>query len=70
MNSRKRFGCAVNHQAPEDVAFDKQDRIYTGADDGYIYRLQPDGTGPEVFTRTYGRPLGLAFDQNWEFDRG
>ena len=35
---------AVNHHAPEDVAFDKQDRIYTGADDGYIYRLQPDGT--------------------------
>ena len=53
---------AVNHQAPEDVAFDKQDRIYTGADDGYIYRLQPDGTAPEAFTRTYGRPLGLAFD--------
>jgi sugar lactone lactonase YvrE len=54
----------VNHQAPEDIAFDKQDRIYTGADDGYIYRLQADGTRPEVFTRTYGRPLGLAFDQN------
>lgn len=54
----------VNHHAPEDVAFDKQDRIYTGADDGYIYRLQPDGTRPEIFTRTYGRPLGLAFDQN------
>ena len=35
---------AVNRQSPEDVAFDKQDRIYTGADDGYIYRLQPDGT--------------------------
>lgn len=54
----------VNHQAPEDIAFDKQDRIYTGADDGYIYRLQADGTRPEVFSRTYGRPLGLAFDQN------
>ncbi len=55
---------AVNAPKPEDVAFDKEDRIYTGADDGYIYRLQPDGTRPEVFTRTYGRPLGLAFDPN------
>lgn len=54
---------AVNHNAPEDVGFDKQDRIYTGADNGYIYRLQPDGTQPEEFVRTYGRPLGLKFDQ-------
>ena len=55
---------AVNGAKPEDVAFDKEDRIYTGAEDGYIYRFQPDGSHPEVFTRTYGRPLGLKFDQN------
>lgn len=55
---------AVNGHAPEDVAFDKEDRIYTGTDDGYIHRLQPDGSRPEVFTRTYGRPLGLAFDHD------
>lgn len=54
----------VNSHAPEDVAIDSQDRIYTGTDDGYIFRLQPDGTRPEVFTRTYGRPLGLAFDRD------
>jgi len=52
----------VEGHAPEDVAIDKQDRIYTGTDDGYIFRLQPDGTRPEVFAKTYGRPLGLAFD--------
>jgi sugar lactone lactonase YvrE len=52
----------VNGYAPEDVAFDSQDRIYCGTDDGHIFRFQPDGTRPEVFSDTYGRPLGLAFD--------
>jgi len=30
--------------------------------DGRIMRLQADGTHPEVFSNTRGRPLGLAFD--------
>jgi sugar lactone lactonase YvrE len=50
--------------APEDVAIDSEDRIYAGLDDGRIVRLQPDGTKPEVFVQTHGRPLGLAFDAN------
>src|SRR5258708_6816338 len=50
--------------APEDVAFDSQDRIYCGAEDGRIFRFQPDGTRPEVFASTKGRPLGLIFDHN------
>lgn len=50
--------------APEDVAIDSQDRIYTGAEDGRIFRFQPDGTHPEVFARTEGRPLGLVFDSS------
>lgn len=54
----------VNSFAPEDVAFDAQDRIYAGTDDGKIYRLQPDGTHPEVFAETKGRPLGLIFDRD------
>src|SRR5438067_13306784 len=41
--------------APEDVAFDKDDRIYCGAEDGRIFRFQPDGTKPEVFAQTKGR---------------
>jgi sugar lactone lactonase YvrE len=53
----------VNSFAPEDVAFDSQDRIYSGTDDGKIYRLQADGTRPEVFAETKGRPLGLIFDR-------
>jgi sugar lactone lactonase YvrE len=54
----------VSGFAPEDVAIDNQDRIYTGTDDGHILRLQPDGTRPESLANTYGRPLGLKFDQN------
>jgi sugar lactone lactonase YvrE len=48
--------------APEDVAFDSQDRIYCGDDHGRIYRFEPDGTKPQLFADTKGRPLGLVFD--------
>src|SRR5713101_2944792 len=50
--------------APEDVAIDGQDRIYCGAADGRIFRFQADGTRPEVFADTQGRPLGLIFDHD------
>jgi sugar lactone lactonase YvrE len=49
---------------PEDIAVDRQGRIYTGVDDGRILRLQSDGGNPEVFSNTGGRPLGLEFDLN------
>ena len=52
----------ISGNKPEDVAFDAQDRIYCGDDEGHIFRLQPDGTKPELFAETKGRPLGLAFD--------
>jgi sugar lactone lactonase YvrE len=48
--------------APEDVAIDASGRIYAAMADGRIVRLQPDGTHPEVFVNTQGRPLGLIFD--------
>ncbi len=48
--------------APEDVAIDTDNRIYAGLDDGRIMRLQPDGTRPELFAHTQGRPLGMKFD--------
>src|SRR5947207_5417737 len=54
----------VDGFAPEDVAIDTQDRIYCGADDGRIFRFQPDGSKPEVFASTKGRPLGLRFDRD------
>lgn len=47
---------------PEDVAIDSQGRIYAGMEDGRIMRFQSDGSQPEVFTDTKGRPLGLDFD--------
>jgi sugar lactone lactonase YvrE len=50
--------------APEDVALDTENRIYSGLDDGRIMRLQMDGTRPEVFSNTHGRPLGLTFDHH------
>jgi sugar lactone lactonase YvrE len=50
--------------APEDVALDAAGRIYSGVDNGRIMRLQADGTSPEAFSNTRGRPLGLAFDPN------
>jgi sugar lactone lactonase YvrE len=50
--------------APEDVAIDSENRIYAGLDDGRIMRLQADGTRPEVFANTQGRPLGMKFDAN------
>src|SRR6266542_7010332 len=39
--------------APEDVALDTDNRIYSGLDDGRIMRLQTDGTRPEVFSNTH-----------------
>ena len=50
--------------APEDVALDAENRIYAGLADGRIMRLQADGTSPQVFSNTQGRPLGLAFHPN------
>jgi sugar lactone lactonase YvrE len=50
-----------NH-GPEDVAVDKQGRIYGATHDGNIVRLQPDGFNPENWANTGGRPLGIDFD--------
>jgi sugar lactone lactonase YvrE len=47
---------------PEDVAVDALGRIYGGMEDGRIVRFQTDGSQPEVFANTGGRPLGLHFD--------
>jgi len=47
---------------PEDVAVDRQARVYAGYDDGTIRRFDASGNGNgEVFANTNGRPLGLAF---------
>ncbi|TGK01542.1 SMP-30/gluconolactonase/LRE family protein [Leptospira langatensis] len=46
---------------PFGLAVDTKGSIYTGSSDGNIYRIKTDGD-PEVFAKTSGRPLGLAFD--------
>ncbi len=48
--------------APEDIAVDRRGRLYGSMEDGRIVRFQADGSGPELFVDTKGRPLGLHFD--------
>jgi sugar lactone lactonase YvrE len=49
-------------RGPEDVAFDAEGRLYTGFEDGRIFRMAlPDGE-PELYVDTGGRPLGMVFD--------
>ncbi|MDZ4234459.1 MAG: SMP-30/gluconolactonase/LRE family protein [Dietzia sp.] len=49
---------------PEDVVVDADGCLWTGAVDGGIVRLQPDGRKPEVVGNTGGRPLGLTFTRD------
>ncbi|MFW6087963.1 MAG: SMP-30/gluconolactonase/LRE family protein, partial [Myxococcota bacterium] len=51
-----------DHRGPEDPALDAQGRIYVPTHEGHIVRLDADGTNPEVFAETGGRPLGIDFD--------
>ena len=52
-----------NH-GPEDIALDSQGRIYAATHEGNIVRLQADGTKPENWVNTKGRPLGMDFDKD------
>ena len=50
-----------NH-GPETVALDAEGRIYVTTHEGRIVRLQTDGSKPENWVTTGGRPLGIRFD--------
>jgi sugar lactone lactonase YvrE len=50
-----------NH-GPEDVALDSQGRIYAATHEGRIVRLEADGSNPQNWVETGGRPLGIDFD--------
>jgi len=55
------FPIAGNH-GPEDIALDAQGRIYAATHEGRIVRLKADGSDPENWVDTGGRPLGIDFD--------
>ncbi|GBF06391.1 strictosidine synthase [Deinococcus aerius] len=61
LNAAELFAPVPGKTAPESVAVDAQGRLYSGFEGGAIVRFQPDGTAPEVFADTGGRPLGLRF---------
>ena len=44
------------------MALDDQGCIYAATHEGRIVRLQPDGSDPENWAVTGGRPLGIDFD--------
>lgn len=46
---------------PEDVEVDAEGRIYAGTADGWVVRVETDGSVTK-FANTGGRPLGLAMD--------
>jgi len=43
----------------EDVAVDRDGRIYTGTREGFVLRISPDGRHVERLVQTGGRPLGI-----------
>ena len=53
-----------NVNGPEAIAFDANGLMYTANEDGRIIVLNSDGSNPQDFTQTGGRPLGLKFDSN------
>lgn len=52
------------HHAPEALTVDRDGRIYAATEGGTIVRLAADGTAPEDWADTGGRPLGMAFDSS------
>ena len=49
---------------PEAIAFDNNGLMYTANEDGRIIVLNNDGSNPQDYAQTGGRPLGLKFDSN------
>ena len=53
-----------NVNKPEAIAFDGNGLMYTANEDGRIIILNRDGSNPQDYAQTGGRPLGLKFDLN------
>ena len=52
---------------PEHVAIGPDGKLYTAVEGGKILRMNPDGSGQEVFAKTEGRVLGFDFDAAGNF---
>jgi ribose transport system permease protein len=68
LNNRLRDAEAIGLgklDGPEDVIFDRVGNLYCGTREGFIWRFSgPDLQTQEIFARTGGRPLGMAFDRD------
>lgn len=62
LTSAEIFSTLPFGEGPEDIAIDSNGYFYGGLKNGTILRYQPDGSQPEVFAETGGRPLGFHFD--------
>lgn len=51
-----------SEKGPEHIAFGKDGKLYTTVVSGNVLRMNPDGSGQEVFVNTGGRVLGFDFD--------
>jgi len=49
-------------EGPEHIAIGKDGKLYTAVVSGNILRMDPDGSGQEIFINTGGRVLGFDFD--------
>jgi ribose transport system permease protein len=68
LNNRLRDAEAIGLgklDGPEDVIFDRSGNLYCGTREGFIWRFSGDNLETqEIFARTGGRPLGMAFDRD------
>lgn len=54
----------AGEHAPEAIAKDAKGQLYAATESGVIVRLAPDGTDPQPWVDTGGRPLGMAFSKD------
>lgn len=68
LNNRLRDAEAIGLgklDGPEDVIFDRFGNLYCGTREGFIWRFSGKNyEDQEIFARTGGRPLGMAFDRD------
>jgi sugar lactone lactonase YvrE len=48
---------------PEEVVVDARGCLYASTREGYILRLEPNGSPPQPWVDTGGSPLGIVFDR-------